>query len=205
MEASPHLYLATSIDLQRAAGWLADTNARRPAPDRVLMAALFLKSVVCALRNVPELNGSWTDGRSHPNASIHLGVVVTVRAGPPVTPVLRNTERRSLGDLMGSLLDLVRRARTNRLRAVDLGNPTFTVTNLGELGVQAVFPSIVPPQVGAVGFGKVVEQAAAVAGAIVCSPAVTATLAAKEHAVDSHRGARFLATVDRLLQHPETL
>ena len=58
MAQSPHLYLVASIDLQRAAGWLADTNARRGAPDRVLMAALFLKSVACALRDVPELNGS---------------------------------------------------------------------------------------------------------------------------------------------------
>jgi pyruvate dehydrogenase E2 component (dihydrolipoamide acetyltransferase) len=106
---------------------------------------------------------------------------------------------------MGSLRDLVRRARANRLRAADLSNPTFTVTNLGELGVQAVFPSIVPPQGGAVGFGKVVEQPSAVAGTIVCSPMVTATLTAWQEVVDSHRGARFLSAVDSLLQHPETL
>jgi len=95
-----------------------------------------------------------------------------------------------------------------------MGNPpesspcrseTFTVTSLGELGVQAVFPSIVPPQVGSVGFGKVIEQPSAIAGAIVCSPVVTATLAADNRVVDGRRGARFLAAIERRLQEPEAL
>ena len=205
MAESPSLYLATTIDLDRAAGWLANTNAARVPPERLVMAVLLLKSVARALRDVPELNGRLVDCQIHHNAAVHLGVVVARREGPPVVPVLRDAERRSLGDLMRSLRELVRRARRDRLREMDLGEPTFTVTNLGELGVQAVFPSIVPPQVGGVGFGKVLEQPSAVAGAIVCSLAVTATLAADQRAVDGHRGARFLATVDRMLQHPEAL
>jgi pyruvate dehydrogenase E2 component (dihydrolipoamide acetyltransferase) len=193
MAESRSLYLATTIDLDRAAGWLANTNAARVPPERLVMAVLLLKSVARALRDVPELNGRLVDRRIHPSAAVHLGVVVARREGPPVVPVLRDAEQRSLGDLMRSLRELVRRARRDRLREMDLGEPTFTVTNLGELGVQAVFPSIVPPQVGGVGFGKV------------CSLAVTATLAADQRAVDGHRGARFLATVDRMLQHPEAL
>jgi hypothetical protein len=74
---------------------------------------------------------------------------------------------------MHALLAIVRRARAGHLHQSDLGDPTFTVTSLGELGVQAVFPAIVPPQVAGAGFGKVVEQPSAVAGTIVCSPVVT--------------------------------
>jgi pyruvate dehydrogenase E2 component (dihydrolipoamide acetyltransferase) len=87
----------------------------------------------------------------------------------------------------------------------ELAQGTFTVTSLGDQGVQAVFPSIVPPQVAGVGFGRVTEQPSAVAGAIVCSPVVTATLAADQRVTDSQRGARFLALLDERLQHPEAL
>jgi pyruvate dehydrogenase E2 component (dihydrolipoamide acetyltransferase) len=206
MAESPHLYLAATIDLDRAVAWLADINAHRPAPHRLLMAALFLKAVARALRNVPELNGFWVDGGSHPSTAVHLGVVVARRGGGPSLPVLHDADRRDLDDLMQALRDVVlRRTRTGSPLGPDLADPTFTVTSLGELGVQAVFPSIVPPQVGGVGFGKVVEQPSAVAGAIVCSPVVTATLAADHRVVDGHRGARFLAIIDRLLQQPGTL
>ena len=204
MAASSHLYLAATIDLDRAVTWLGEANAQRPAPDRLLMAALFLRAVTHGLRDVPELNAATIDDHGHPSSAVHLGVAVVKRDGAPVVPVLPDAERRSVDDLMKVLRELVRRARTDRLRETDLGEPTFTVTNLGNLGVQVVFPSIVPPLVGAVGFGKVIEQPSAVDGAVVCSPVVTVTLAA-DHAVGSYRGARFLTTIDRVLQRPEAL
>jgi pyruvate dehydrogenase E2 component (dihydrolipoamide acetyltransferase) len=200
-----NLYLSAAIDLDRAVTWLAETNARRPTPARLLMAALFLRAVMHGLQDVPELNAPRADGSTHPGGAVHLGVAVTGWGGAPVVPVLRDAERRSLDDLMQSLRELVSRARTDRLREIDLAEPTFTVTNLGELGVQAVFPSLVPPQVGAVGFGKVLEQPSAVNGGVVCSPVVTATLTANDRVVGSHRGARFLTTVERMLQQPEAL
>jgi pyruvate dehydrogenase E2 component (dihydrolipoamide acetyltransferase) len=201
MAASSHLYLAATIDLDRAVTWLAEANARRRAPDRLVMAALFLRAVTHGLRDVPELNAPVIDDRGNPSSAVHLGVSVARRDGTPVVAVLPDAERRSMDGLMKVLRELVRRARTDRLRDADLAEPTFTVTNLG---VQAVFPSIVPPLVGAVGFGKVVEQPSAVDGAVVCSPVVTATLAA-DQTVGSHRAARFLATIDRVLQRPEAL
>jgi pyruvate dehydrogenase E2 component (dihydrolipoamide acetyltransferase) len=205
MTESPHLYLAATIDLDRAVTWLADVNAQRPASRRLLMAALFLKAVARSLREVPELNGFWIDGCSQTSTAVHLGVTLARRRAGPVIPVLFDADRRDLDDLMQALLAIVRRAQAGRPHQSDLGDPTFTVTSLGELGVQAVFPSIVPPQVGGVGFGKVVEQPSAVAGTIVCSPVVTATLAADQRVVDGHRGARFLAALERRLQEPEAL
>jgi pyruvate dehydrogenase E2 component (dihydrolipoamide acetyltransferase) len=205
MAESPYLYLAATIDLDRAVAWLADANAQRPASRRLLMAALFLKAVARSLREVPELNGSWIDGCSQTSTAVHLGVAFARQRGAPVIPVLFDADRRDLDDLMQALLAIVRRVRAGRSHQSDLGHPTFTVTSLGELGVQVVFPSIVPPQVGSIGFGKVVEQASVVAGTIVCSPVATATLATDQRAVDGRRGARFLAAIDRRLQAPEAL
>ena len=86
-----------------------------------------------------------------------------------------------------------------------MADPTITVTNLGDQGVESVFGVIYPPQVALVGFGKISERPWAVAGMIGVRPLVIATLAADHRVSDGHRGSRFLAAIDRYLQQPEGL
>jgi pyruvate dehydrogenase E2 component (dihydrolipoamide acetyltransferase) len=107
--------------------------------------------------------------------------------------------------LMTALRDLVKRARAFRLRSSELGDPTITITNLGEQGVETVYGVIYPPQVALVGFGCIVEQPWVADGGIEPRPVIRASLAADHRASDGHRGALFLSTINRLLQEPETL
>lgn len=86
-----------------------------------------------------------------------------------------------------------------------MSDPTITVTNLGDLGVEAVFGVIYPPQVALVGFGRVVESPFAESGMLGVRSVVTATLSADHRVSDGHRGGRFLSEIDRLLQEPEKL
>jgi pyruvate dehydrogenase E2 component (dihydrolipoamide acetyltransferase) len=108
-------------------------------------------------------------------------------------------------ELMARLRDLVARARSGALRSSELSDPTITVTNLGERGVETVFGVIYPPQVALVGFGTPVERPWAVGRQVVARRVLTATLAADHRASDGHKGALFLADVDRRLQSPEGL
>jgi pyruvate dehydrogenase E2 component (dihydrolipoamide acetyltransferase) len=132
-------------------------------------------------------------------------VAISLRQGGLVAPALHDTDKLSLDDLMKNLLDLVSRARAGKLRGSELADPTITVTSLGEQGVETVFGVIYPPQTALVGFGKVVDRPWAVDGALAVRPVVTATLSADHRVSDGHRGAIFLAAVDRLLQEPEKL
>ena len=86
-----------------------------------------------------------------------------------------------------------------------MSDPTITVTNLGDQGVEEVVGVIYPPQVALVGFGTIVERPWAEAGMVGARPVVRATLAADHRVSDGHAGARFLATIARLLQTPEGL
>jgi pyruvate dehydrogenase E2 component (dihydrolipoamide acetyltransferase) len=201
----PHYYLAQTIDLQRALGWLTAENARRPVPERLLYGVLLIKAVALALREVPELNGLWRGERLEAGPGVHVGVAIALRGGGLVAPALHDADRQPLGELMRAFRDLVQRARTGGLRSSELSGPTITVTSLGEQGVESVFPIIYPPQVAIVGFGRVVERPWVVGGAIVARPVVSATLAADHRASDGHRGGLFLAAVDRRLQDPEGL
>jgi len=201
----PHYYLSTTVDLTSAFAWLEAANATRSPTQRLLLAALLLKAVARALGEAPEFNGFFTAAGFQPGSGIHIGTAIAIRGGGLVAPAIRDADKLSLDELMARLRDLVTRARSGALRSSELSDPTITVTNLGERGVETVFGVIYPPQVSLVGFGIPVERPWAVAGEVVARRVLTATLAADHRASDGHRGALFLADIDRRLQSPETL
>jgi pyruvate dehydrogenase E2 component (dihydrolipoamide acetyltransferase) len=201
----PHYYLANRIDMKHALDWLEGENKERSISDRILPAVLLLKATALAVREVPELNGFWgEDGRRVADA-IHLGVAVSLREGGLVAPAIHHADLLSLDDLMTRLRDLVARARTWRLRGSEMSDPTITVTNLGDRGVDMAFPVIVPPQVAMVGFGKIADSVVVEGDAPAVHPTVQATLAADHRASDGHRGGLFLSALERFLQEPGSL
>ncbi|MCX5126931.1 dihydrolipoamide acetyltransferase family protein [Streptomyces sp. NBC_00347] len=201
----PHYYLSTKVDLAAALTWMRDQNAGRPVAERIVPAALLLKAVALAARQVPELNGHWRNDAFVPASGVRLGIAVSLRGGGLAAPALEDADTMPLPELMEALRDLVSRARGGRLRASETADPTLTVTNLGDQGVEAVFGVIYPPQVALVGLGRVIERPVAVDGMLTVHPTVTATLSADHRASDGATGARFLTVIDRLLQRPEDL
>jgi pyruvate dehydrogenase E2 component (dihydrolipoamide acetyltransferase) len=201
----PHYYLAADIDVSRALAWLADANRARPVTERVLPAALLLKSMALGLRKYPDLNGFWLDGQLRSSSAIHIGVVISIRGGGLIAPAIHDVDRRPVADVMQALSDLVRRAREGGLRGSEMTDATVSVSNLGDEGVQSVFGVIYPPQVALIGFGRISDRPWADRGMLDVRPVVTATLAADHRATDGHYGALFLREIERLLQNPEAL
>ena len=198
----PHYYLSHAISLEAALTGLATRNATRPIADRILPAAVLLHAVARALWEVPELNGFWIDGAFQPCEPVHLGTAIALRTGGVIAPAILDADQQSLDQLMAALRDLVNRARAGRLRGSELTGATITVTSLGDRGCEAVWGVINPPQVAIIGLGMIAERPWAKAGQVACHRVVTATLSADHRVTDGHRGARFLAELDRILQEP---
>jgi pyruvate dehydrogenase E2 component (dihydrolipoamide acetyltransferase) len=201
----PHYYLSTTIDMNAALTWVRIANERRTMAERLLPAVLLIRAVALALREVPDLNGHWIDGRFHAGTGIHVGVAISLRGGGLVAPALHDADKVDLATLMHQFQDLVARARAGSLKSSELADPTVTVTNLGEQGVESTFGIIYPPQVALVGFGKISERPRVVAGGVDIRPVVTATLSGDHRATDGHRGGLLLSAIERLLQTPEKL
>ena len=201
----PHYYLGSTIDMARALGFLESYNRERPPEGRLLPAVMLLKATALALRDLPQFNGFWDDGRFRNADGIHIGWAIALRGGGLIAPAIRHVDDRPLADLMEALRDLVGRARGGGIRGSEMMEPTFTVTSMGDRGAESVYGVIYPPQVAILGFGRAVERPWVVDGQIVARPLVTASLAADHRASDGHGGSLFLAAVDRYLQEPESL
>jgi pyruvate dehydrogenase E2 component (dihydrolipoamide acetyltransferase) len=201
----PHYYLATDIDVTGLIAWLTDENLKRSVASRLLPVVPMMKAVALALREVPELNGVWAGGAFQASADVHLGMAIAMRGGGLVAPAIHDAGQKNLDELMSNLRDLITRVRGGRLRSSEMADPTITLTNLGEQGVERVFGVIYPPQVAIVGLGKVVERPWVVNGAVVPRRIMSAALAADHRVSDGHRGALYLNALARLLQTPETL
>jgi Pyruvate/2-oxoglutarate dehydrogenase complex, dihydrolipoamide acyltransferase (E2) component, and related enzymes len=201
----PHYYLGAEADFSRTRAWLDEVNARQPVTERLLPAALLVKAVAVATHDVPAMNGFWLDDRYHPSDAVNVGVAISLHGGGLIAPAIHDADRKSLNELMHDLRDLVARTRSGRLRSSEMSDPTITVTNLGEQGVQTVYGVIYPPQVALVGVGRITDRPWAEHGMLGIRPVVSMTLAADHRASDGHTGARFLAQINRLLQAPETL
>jgi pyruvate dehydrogenase E2 component (dihydrolipoamide acetyltransferase) len=173
--------------------------------ERVLYSALLMKAVALACREVPDMNGHWVEGSWQPSDAVHLGVAISLREGGLVAPAIHSADTLSLEQLMSAMRDLVLRARSGVLRSSEMADPTITVTNLGEQGVEVAFPVIFPPQVAIVGFGRIVQRPWAVNGLLGVRPTVYCSLAADHRVSDGLRGARFLTAIDSLLQEPQKL
>lgn len=201
----PHYYLATTADFEPALRFIEAVNAERDPDRRLLYAVLLLKATALALREVPELNGFWREDRFEPSTAVHIGVAVALRRRGLIAPAIHDVADKDLDTLMAELKDLVLRARAGGLRSSELTDPTITLSSLGDNGVERVYPIITPPQVAIVGAGSVVRRPWVVGEGLAVRRTITLTLAGDHRASDGHRGALFLAALERLLQTPEAL
>ncbi|MFN0126327.1 MAG: 2-oxo acid dehydrogenase subunit E2 [Verrucomicrobiales bacterium] len=201
----PHYYLATHIDMSLALAWLEAENQRLPIEQPLLPAAVLLAAVARALKQHPELNAAWIDNSLVLRPAVHINFAIATRHGGLISPAVLDADKKSPHEIMASLHDLIPRAKHGGLRSSKISEGTITVTSLGDLGVESVHGVIYPPQVALVGFGRISDRPWAENGLLDVRPVLHATLAGDHRATDGLTGARFLDSLNRLLQHPESL
>jgi pyruvate dehydrogenase E2 component (dihydrolipoamide acetyltransferase) len=196
----PHFQVATTIELSSPLAALAVLNEHRTAVDRVLPAAIFVRAAALASAQVPGVNGWWRHGQFEAAVGVHVGVVIALRRGGLLVPVLHDAQDKDLDTLMAEMRDLVTRARAGRLKASEMAGASITVTQLGDGEVDTVVPIIHPPQVSILGLGAVHSSPWVVGDSVVVRPVIRAVLAADHRAVDGRLGSAFLVSLDRQVQ-----
>ncbi|MFZ5630920.1 MAG: dihydrolipoamide acetyltransferase family protein [Spirochaetota bacterium] len=201
----PHYYLATEINMTPALAWLRAENEKRSLEERMLPAVLLIRAVALAVARYPNMNGFYVNNAFKPSEQVHIGMAFALREGGLIAPAIHNTDKLALPELMKILADLGERTRTGGLKAAELADPTITITSLGDLGVEEIFPIITPPQVAMVGFGMLSEKPWVIDGKVEVREIMHATLAADHRVSDGRDGALFLSEVKDLLEQVEEL
>ena len=161
-----------------------------------------LKATAEALKAHPRLNATLIDGAVHQYREVNLGVAVDIPDGL-VVPVLRGAETLGIVEIATQVRALAERAREGKLRLDDYADGTFTVTNLGGLGVDWFTPVLNPPQCAILGVGRVRRVAVFAGESIVARDIGTLVLTFDHRAIDGAPCARFLGELRGLIEAPE--
>ena len=135
---------------------------------------------------------------------VHLGIAVDTERGL-VVPVIRSTAHKGLLELAGERIRLSQRALDGTLLPDELGGGTFTITNLGVLGVDGFTPIINPPQVAILAVGRIREVPAVENGQICIRKKMGLAVTCDHRIIDGAPAARFLKDVSALIENPDLL
>jgi pyruvate dehydrogenase E2 component (dihydrolipoamide acetyltransferase) len=171
---------------------------------RLTYTDLIAAAVIQALIAHPVLNATLANDEVHIHPSVNLGIAVALEEGLTV-PVIADANTLRLADLSLAIQDAAKKARNNQLPPAAYSGGTFTITNLGNYGVDNFDPIINPPQVAILGVGRIQDRVVAVNGAPAVRPMMTLTLVFDHRATDGAPASQFLATVKELLENPARL
>lgn len=158
-----------------------------------------VRIVTQALREHPNVNAAWDNGRIIRRKAVNIGVAVALEEGL-IVPVIMNADEKNVVGIARSIHDLADRARSNRLSADEVRGGTFTLNNPGTLGSLFSTPIIVQPQSAILSMEAVVKRAVVIDDAIAIRPMMNLSLSIDHRLLDGLAATRFLAAVKRGLE-----
>ena len=197
--SAPDFYLAVQVDMDKVVA--SRPNINQYAPVKVSFNDIIIKAAAAALRQHPGINVAWLGDTIRYNKHIHIGVAMAVESGLLV-PVVRFADHKSLAHLAAEAKELSHKAHNNQLQPQDCEGSTFTISNLGMLGIESFTAIINPPSACILAIGEIKQVPVVKEGAVVPSYAMKATLSCDHRAVDGAVGAAFLKTLKAFLEDP---
>jgi pyruvate dehydrogenase E2 component (dihydrolipoamide acetyltransferase) len=194
----PHFYLTVDVRMERA--WEA-YRALRDENYPVSLNDVVVKATASALRRHPEINASFAGDHVKQYTRVHIGMAVALEDGL-ITPVIRDADTKSLLDIAQEARELAERARARRLQPHEYTGGTFSISNLGMMGIEEFSAIINPPEAAILAVGAVREIPVAEDGKVTIGRRMKLTLSVDHRVADGAQGARFLQTLTRMLENP---
>ncbi|HQK96056.1 MAG TPA: 2-oxo acid dehydrogenase subunit E2 [Armatimonadota bacterium] len=158
-----------------------------------------LKAVATTLRRHPRLNAWFENDVIRVAKQVNLAFAAATPEGV-LLPTVFEADRKTLEEIAAESREMIAMARAGRLRASLQAGATFTVSNIGPVGIDAFNAIISPPQVAILAIGSVLEKAAVVDGSLGVRSVASFTLTVDHRAIDGADGAAFLADVKKALE-----
>ncbi len=202
----PHFYVTMVVEMDRALALLKELNA--DATDgKITVNDIIVKSCAIALGKVPAVNATWTpEGVVRQYSEAHIGIAVGIDEGL-IIPVVRNCESKSLRQISADAKGLIGKARAMKLTPEEYSGGTFSVSNLGMMGVDVFTAIINPPEAAILAIGGVAREPVFTGegDSFVVRSRMKITLSADHRLLDGVVAAKFLQEVKKSLEAPFSL
>ena len=201
----PHFFLTIEVDMDRAQQARARINALLEARGgKISPNDLVIRATAAALRQHPAVNAAWMGDHIRKHNRVHIGVAVAVDDGL-ITPVIRDADRKGVAQIAAEVRELAGRAREKKLKPEEYTGSTFSISNLGMFGIQEFTGVINPPEAGILAVGQVQDTPVVMNGQVVVRPRMKITMSCDHRAIDGATGARFLQTLQAMLEEPAAI
>ena len=199
----PHFYLELDCRMEAFLDMRQKLNAR-PGATRVSVNDLLVLAVARALEQHPDMNVQWTPDAMVQLDTVDISVAVATDNGL-FTPVVHDAGRKGAGRIATELRGLIDKAHAGKLQPADYEGGSFTLSNLGMLGISRFSAIINPPQAAILAVGAVESRPVVENDALAVGKVISMTLSVDHRAVDGATAAKFLATLKAMVEEPLNL
>ena len=176
----------------------------RLSKEKTSLNDFFIKATAMALALMPEINSSLDGNEIIQYADVNIGMAVDAK-GALYVPVIHQTQNMDICDIASHTKRLIERAEQGSLTLEEMANPTFTISNMGALGVEYFNPIILPPQSGILGIGAMLEDPIEKDGKWETHKRVGLSYAFDHRIIDGALASKFLKRVVEFLEEPLSL
>lgn len=195
----PCYIVTVAVDMTELSGLRERLNKGKS--QRISYNDFIVKACAFSLRSFPIVNGACLGDMYRVNEDVNIGVAVDMEEGL-IVPVIRDADRKSLGQIARESSELADKAKTKKLPPDALHGATFTISNMGMLGVDS-FTAIIPPDQAAIlAVGAVTDAAVVREGKPLVRKIMKITLSSDHRIIDGAVAARFLNEVRSRLENP---
>ncbi len=199
---APHFYLTMRINMEKAVA--VRRTIHTSSSVNVSFNDFMIKAAAVAVREHEKINVAWKGDVIRCHQHIHIGFAMAVSDGILV-PVVKFADGKSVQQIAQETKMLIQRGNRGELQSGDLSGATFTISNLGMMGVESFTAIINPPAACILSIGAIQKVPVVKDGMVVPAHSMKVTLSCDHRAVDGMLGAAFLKTMKEFLEDPERM
>lgn len=199
----PHFYLRRDIQLDALLKFRSQLNKQlEPRGVKLSVNDFIIKAVALALQSVPDANAVWAGDRVLKMKASDVAVAVAIEGGL-FTPVLKDSDMKSLSALSAEMKDLATRARDRKLAPHEYQGGSFAISNLGMFGIDNFDAIVNPPHAGILAVGSGVKKPVVGAdGELTVATVMSVTMSVDHRVIDGALGADLLKAIVDNLENP---
>lgn len=198
----PTFHLSTTIDADALLAFRRQIHDQLGEDGvRISVTDLLVRASAVALRAHPEVNSAWGGDKVIRRGHVNIGLAVALESGL-IVPVVRDADRKSVGQIGAEARDLTTRARDGKLEPHEYQGGTFSISNLGMYGIDTFDAIINPPESAILAVGTAVQQPVRRDGELTDRTVMTLTLTVDHRVLNGAVGAVFLQELRSVLESP---